>query len=79
MLREYFSELRSCVNDPPAVYELTGKICWRAVQELEYDAENNETFGDYREAYRSRRRAERFAARYNQPCEPLKMMKQRLF
>jgi hypothetical protein len=69
-LRWWFVELRDNVDNPTAVYELTGKICWRVVQELEFDAENNECVGDYREAYRCRRQAERFAARFNQPCDP---------
>ena len=75
---KYFSEMRSRWNDPAAVYDLTGKIVYATVQELEFDAENNETFGDYREAYRCRHRAKRFAARFNQPCDPMKLMLARM-
>jgi hypothetical protein len=69
-IHEYLSDMRAHVDDPAAVYKLTGKICQRVVQELEFVAENKETVGYYRDAYCSRRQAERFAARFNQPCEP---------
>jgi hypothetical protein len=69
-LHEYLSEMRDCFDDPAAVQKLTGKICRRVVQELEFTAENCETVGHYRDAYRVRRRAQRFAKRFNQPCKP---------
>jgi hypothetical protein len=71
-MHEYLSEMRDAVNDPAKVYELTGKLCWRVVQEFEWSAENDECVGYYRDAWRARRRAERFAARYNQPCDPMR-------
>ncbi|HEV3162029.1 MAG TPA: hypothetical protein VGZ89_18880 [Xanthobacteraceae bacterium] len=74
-LDEYFTELRDAIGDPAAVYKITGKICWRIVQELEFTAENYETFGDHRTAWRARRQAARFAARFGQPCEPSKLSK----
>jgi hypothetical protein len=65
--------LPKCVcgtDDPAAVHKLTGMICHRVAQELEFDAENNETFGHHRDAWRARHQAERFAARFRQPCGP---------
>jgi hypothetical protein len=63
--------MRDAVDDPAAVYELTGKICWRVVQELEFSAENYECVGDHRDAWHARRQAQRFAARFGQHCEPI--------
>ena len=71
-IAEHLGEMRAHVDDPAAVHALTCKICWRVVQELEFDAENAEDVGDYGDAYRARRQAERFAARFGQPCEPIR-------
>jgi hypothetical protein len=70
------AEMRDAVDDPAAVHKLTGKICRRVVQELEFSAENDETVKHYRDAWRARRRAERFAARFNQPYEPMRLPKE---
>jgi len=35
--RDYFSKMRACWNDPAVVYDLTSKIVYSTVQELEYD------------------------------------------
>ena len=72
VLGEYFSEMRTRVDDFAAVHALTGKICHRVVQELEFAAENAESVGDRRDAWRARRQAERFAGRFGQPCEPVR-------
>ena len=74
-IRDYLFAMHSHIDDPAVVYALTGNICERVVQELEFLAENNESAGYagcHRDAYRARRRAERFAARFNQPCEPIR-------
>jgi hypothetical protein len=54
------------------VHKLIGKVCARVVQELEFSAKNSESAGCYRDAYCARRQAERFAARFNQPSEPIR-------
>jgi hypothetical protein len=55
-VHDYLAEMHRHIDDPAAVYALTGKICWRVVQQLEFNAEDNESVGDYCDAYRSRRR-----------------------
>jgi hypothetical protein len=67
-----FVELRDSVDNPAAVLELTRKICRRAVQELEFAAENDASAGFHHDAYRRRPQAARFAARFGQPCEPVR-------
>jgi hypothetical protein len=69
----WFGELRNAVDNPAAALVLTRKICARVVQELEFEAENAESAGFHHAAYRARRQAERFAARFGQPCEPIRM------
>jgi hypothetical protein len=69
----WFGELRDAVDNPAAVLVLTRKICARVVQELEFEAENAESAGFHHTAYRARRQAERFAVRFGQPCEPIRM------
>jgi hypothetical protein len=71
----YLSEMRHRFEDPVVVHEFTHKICRRVVQELEFTAENAECVGFYRDAWRTRRQAERFAARFDQPCEPIRTSK----
>jgi hypothetical protein len=61
---EYLYEMREAVDDPAEVWRLTKLLCGRIALELVFNAENDEGCGHYREAYKYRRRAERFAARY---------------
>jgi hypothetical protein len=76
-IRWYLVEARSAVDDLVAVCELTGKICGRVVQELEFEAEDWEAAGYQgyaRDAWRCRYQARRFAARFGQPCQPIRMV-----
>jgi hypothetical protein len=52
---EYIDEMCANVDDPVAVYSLMRKICQHVVQELEFAAENAESVGYHRDAWRTRR------------------------
>jgi hypothetical protein len=60
IIHHKFTEMRDAVDDPARVMQLMAAVRERIVQELRWEAENYQTVRKYREAYRLRRRADRF-------------------
>lgn len=64
IIGEYFGEMRDAADRglPHQVIDLIGRIRWRIVDELRWEAEKSISCGDYREAYKLGHRADRVEA-----------------
>jgi hypothetical protein len=61
-IHEDFGEMCEAVNDPARVMQLIAKVHHRTASELRWEAAKHTSCGGFRDAYRLRRRAERFEA-----------------
>jgi hypothetical protein len=60
-IHEYFSDMRNAVDDPVEVMRLMDLVRSRTTQELRFLAENYESCGQFKRAYKIRRLADKWA------------------